>query len=742
MEGWDKVTILQKFVLREIRWWKKQLETNKPASLITLSPEAQLTTDASAWGWGGVLQLPNEEEIMVHGVWAKNWRLTSSNQRETASILCCLRRFESALHNKQIQALEILTDNTTTAYNIRRQAAAGPLVRLTQTILEWGETNKIQLSTTYLPGVANKVADSLSRLNRAGDYYIPRLKAQKIMKQLDVTATIDVFSTRSNRVVQRYCSPRIDSRAVARDGLKINWNKELAWIHSPIPLIGSCLNKIKEEQVQLAIIITPAWTSQFWSNLLNQLTVRRQEIGLCRDVLVPGRITRKRGWMLPPGKLIASLVSANPSQAKDYLDFALVRQDSQHKQFNVQQNLGKHNGEDTLELIQSKMPHVIIANWLSYLENKGLSHHAIKESQTSSSVLFDKAGIKLEQGLISSIMRKHYRESAKIQKEEVMWDLDILLNYIRRYAKKPFQTVALSTIRSLSIISIMIYTNLRLVIKEGQKFLSIRSVEKTHVLFFGIEFGRSAALNLQVLFNEPGALQLEKTVVLELDNYYSKLEFQSHQESQTLEPRLSRSSLAVVQQRKKLIVGHVTPYQQKLQGGIMIEITISLLEKQSQGLSMKSLSQEGSCPAEGAAYSHASGYEAPPSRGSFPEGSCPLRGALHIKPENIFLMEDGTIRLGDFGLGKELTAQYYATTIAGTKFYLAPEVYLQRRMTYMSDMFAFGVVLFELLTGKHPFQASNEQATIDKIKNGQNSDLPDDVPQEMKNIIIAMINSV
>ncbi|KAA6369104.1 MAG: hypothetical protein EZS28_035369 [Streblomastix strix] len=102
------------------------------------------------------------------------------------------------------------------------------------------------------------------------------------------------------------------------------------------------------------------------------------------------------------------------------------------------------------------MPHVIVANWLSYLENKGLSHHAIKESRTSSSVLFDKAGIKLEQGLISSIMRKHYRESAKIQKEEAM------------------ET------------------------KEGQKSLSIRSREKIHVLFFDMEFGISIALKDEI----------------------------------------------------------------------------------------------------------------------------------------------------------------------------------------------------------------------------------------------------
>ncbi|KAA6380085.1 MAG: hypothetical protein EZS28_024386 [Streblomastix strix] len=73
-----------------------------------------------------------------------------------------------------------------------------------------------------------------------------------------------------------------------------------------------------------------------------------------------------------------------------------------------------------VELIQSKMPHVVIANWLSYLENKGLSHHAIKDVRTSSSLLFDKTVIKLEQGLISSIIRKHYRESVKKQKEEAL----------------------------------------------------------------------------------------------------------------------------------------------------------------------------------------------------------------------------------------------------------------------------------------------------------------------------------
>ncbi|KAA6400559.1 MAG: putative NEK protein kinase [Streblomastix strix] len=120
-----------------------------------------------------------------------------------------------------------------------------------------------------------------------------------------------------------------------------------------------------------------------------------------------------------------------------------------------------------------------------------------------------------------------------------------------------------------------------------------------------------------------------------------------------------------------------------------------------------------------------------------------LNKVIHrdIKPENIFLMNDGSIRLGDFGLAKALTEKYYAT-VAGTKFYLAPEVWLQKIMTYLSDIYAFGVVTFELLAVHHPFLADNEQEMIEKIKKGESEQLPDWVPIKMKEQIMRMIDVV
>ncbi|KAA6318651.1 MAG: hypothetical protein EZS28_054916, partial [Streblomastix strix] len=56
-------------------------------------------------------------------------------------------------------------------------------------------------------------------------------------------------------------------------------------------------------------------------------------------------------------------------------------------------------------------------------------------------------------------------------------------------------------------------------------------------------------------------------------------------------------------------------------------------------------------------------------------------------------------------------------------------------------MFAIGLVVFELLTGQHPFNANNEQAIIDKIKKGDHQQLPDFVPSDLKYLFISMLNN-
>ncbi|KAA6388077.1 MAG: putative STE family protein kinase [Streblomastix strix] len=110
-----------------------------------------------------------------------------------------------------------------------------------------------------------------------------------------------------------------------------------------------------------------------------------------------------------------------------------------------------------------------------------------------------------------------------------------------------------------------------------------------------------------------------------------------------------------------------------------------------------------------------------------------------IKPENIFVMEDGSICLGDFGFAKEITEGGYAT-MAGTKVYMASEIWLLKKTDYLSDIFSVGIVTQELLTGRHPYESGTEQATIERIKVGKPDKLPAYVPREMKELITAMLS--
>lgn len=88
------------------------------------------------------------------------------------------------------------------------------------------------------------------------------------------------------------------------------------------------------------------------------------------------------------------------------------------------------------------------------------------------------------------------------------------------------------------------------------------------------------------------------------------------------------------------------------------------------------------------------------------------RGFVHrdVKPANVWIGDDGTVKLMDFGLARPIpqdAGSPASRTVEGTPQYLAPEAAVGRAADGRADIYALGVVAFELVTGQLPFRQDN-----------------------------------
>lgn len=86
-------------------------------------------------------------------------------------------------------------------------------------------------------------------------------------------------------------------------------------------------------------------------------------------------------------------------------------------------------------------------------------------------------------------------------------------------------------------------------------------------------------------------------------------------------------------------------------------------------------------------------------------GAAHAAGLIHrdVKPENVLIADDGRIKIGDFGLARAISTSTSTGALIGTVAYLSPELVMGRQADARSDIYSLGIMLYEMITGKQPF---------------------------------------
>lgn len=109
-----------------------------------------------------------------------------------------------------------------------------------------------------------------------------------------------------------------------------------------------------------------------------------------------------------------------------------------------------------------------------------------------------------------------------------------------------------------------------------------------------------------------------------------------------------------------------------------------------------------------------------------------------LKPANI-LLQGEQIKLCDFGFAKKMSAgTNFLMSIKGTPLYIAPEILQHRNYSHKVDVWSFGIILFELATGKTPFHAITIQQLQPKILH-ESVKFPPSMSPSLRDLIDGML---
>ncbi len=107
-----------------------------------------------------------------------------------------------------------------------------------------------------------------------------------------------------------------------------------------------------------------------------------------------------------------------------------------------------------------------------------------------------------------------------------------------------------------------------------------------------------------------------------------------------------------------------------------------------------------------------------------------------LKSANLFLMKNGTLKIGDLNVSK-IAKLGLAYTQAGTPYYASPEIWLDKPYDYKSDIWSVGCIIYEMCMLKPPFRGTSLKELCDNIQRGSYEPISKFYSRDLSSLILS-----
>ena len=457
---------------KEIIWWSCNIYTQSRV-LDRVNPQIILQTDASLSGWGAVL-IDNK----TGGRWTPDEQKYHINYLELLAILYGLKSFESQL--KCFTHVKILTDNTTAVSYVNKMGGIKSICcnTIAKSIWFWAKKHNVWLTASHIAGTENTIADAESRkFNDQVEWQLNKDIFCDIC-ELWGDPQIDLFASRLNSQLKRFCSWKPDPDASFIDAFSIDWSDFKCYLFPPFSLLGRCVQKILKDKTTV-ILVAPLWPTQAWFTLVMQMLIDTPILIMARTDLLtlPYKDTvhpLNKTWNLIIWSCIRKQFIDRGISTKTASIMLCSWRKSTKKQYKVfVKKWFSYCRERKISEVQISIN--IVLDYLTILFENGLGYSSINTARSALSAL----GLVIDNVLVGAhplvvrFMKGVYNLRPTKSKNICVWDVSLVLNYLRKLS--PVNMLTLQEV-TLKLVMLIALTNATRV--QTLKFLSVDCMEK------------------------------------------------------------------------------------------------------------------------------------------------------------------------------------------------------------------------------------------------------------------------